>query len=243
MEAGGVDVTLASILEHAPNYRRWIVDLCAPHLSGPVLEMGAGSGTFTEHLAAFGDVTAVEPDARRATLLADRSGDDPRVTTLAGGVRDLPAAPRFGSAVMINVLERIDDDQAVLREILERLEPGGCLCIWAPTYEFLASRFDAELGHVRRYRKRQLEADVRRAGYEVVEGRHVNLPGWLGWLVCCRILRRRPTSPALVRFLDTWIVPGVRWFETRVRVPIAMSVFLVARRPAVVPGPGVPLTN
>jgi hypothetical protein len=50
--------------------------------------------------------------------------------------------------------------------------------------------------------------------------------------VFCRLLRKEPTSPALVRNVDTWIVPAVRWFETRVRVPIGMSVFLVARNPA-----------
>ena len=131
---------------------------------------------------------------------------------------------------MINVLERIDDDQALLRAVRERLEPGGRICIWAPTYEFLYSGFDARLGHIRRYRKRDLEADVRLAGLEVIEGRHVNLPGWLGWLILCRLLRREPTSPTLVRSVDRWIVPVVRWVETRVRVPIGMSVFLVARK-------------
>ncbi len=134
--------------------------------------------------------------------------------------------------MMINVLERIEGDQAALREVFERLEPGGRVCIWAPTYQFLYSGFDARLGHVRRFRKRQLEVDVRLAGFGVVEGRHVNLLGWLGWLIVCRLLRREPTSPMLLRNVDRWIVPAVRWFEMRVRVPIGMSVFLVARKPA-----------
>jgi SAM-dependent methyltransferase len=191
---------LASLLDHAPNYRNWIVDLCAPHLLVPVLEVKSGPGSVSGSSELIGDVAV---------------GDQ-----------------LFGSAVMINVLERIEDDQAVLREVFDRLEPGGRLCIWAPTYEFLRSGFDERLGHVRRYRKRQLEADVRLAGFEVVEGRHVNLPGWLGWLVVCRLLRRHPTSPTLLRNVDRWVVPVVRWFEMRVRVPIGMSVFLVARRPA-----------
>jgi hypothetical protein len=194
------DVTVASLLDHAPNYRKWIVDLCAPHLVEPVLEVTVRSGTADRSFASSGGVGA-----------ADRL---------------------FGSAVMINVLERIEDDQAVLRETLDRLEPGGRLCVWAPTYEFLRSDFDARLGNVRRYRKRQLEADLRLAGFEVVEGRHVNLLGWLGWLVVCRLLRRHPTSPTLLKNVDTWIVPAVRWFESRVRVPIGMSVFLVAAKPA-----------
>jgi hypothetical protein len=193
------DVTLASLLDHAPNYRKWIVDLCAPHLVAPVLEVEAGRGSTSGSF----------------DLSGDRSTGD----------------QQFGSAVMINVLERIEDDQALLRAVRERLEPGARICIWAPTYQFLYSGFDARLGHIRRYRKRDLEADVRLAGLEVIEGRHVNLPGWLGWLILCRLLRREPTSPTLVHSVDRWIVPVVRWFETRVRVPIGMSVFLVARKP------------
>ena len=61
---------------------------------------------------------------------------------------------------MINVLEHIDDDQGVLRSISDRLEPGGHVAIWVPAFTLLYSPFDAKLGHVRRYRRRQLEADV-----------------------------------------------------------------------------------
>ena len=229
-----VDAALASSLDSlddALNYRNWIVDLCAPHLVGPILEVGAGHGTFSESYASFGDVTAVEPGAHGAALLAERYADDERVTTVSGVVADVPTEPPFGSAVMINVLEHIEDDQGVLRDIYDRLVPGGCLCIWVPSYEFLYSEFDRKLGHVRRYRKRQLEADVRLAGYEVVEGRHVNLPGWFSWLILCRLLRQEPTSPTTVKVFDRRIVPVVRWFESRVRVPFGQSVFLVARKP------------
>lgn len=218
-------------LDDALNYRNWIVDLCAPHLAGSVLEVGAGHGTFTECLVSFGDVTAVEPGRHAASLLADRYADDRRVRPVAGVIGDVPADPPFGSAVMINVLEHIEDDQGVLREIYDRLEPGADLCIWVPAYDVLYSEFDAKLGHVRRYRKRQLERDVRLAGYEVVEARHVNLPGWFSWLILCRFLRQEPTSPTTVKIFDRWIVPVVRWVETRIRVPFGQSVFLVARKP------------
>ena len=215
----------------ARNYRNWILDLCAPHLVGPVLEVGAGHGTFTESYVDFGAVTAVEPGPGVAALVARYEADD-RVNVVAGLVAEVPVEPAFGSAVMINVLEHIEDDQGVLREIYDRLEPGGCLCLWAPSFEFLYSEFDSKLGHVRRYRKRQLEADVRLAGYDVVEGRHVNLPGWFSWLILCRLLRKEPTSPTTVKIFDKWIVPVVRWVETKVRVPFGQTVFLVARKPA-----------
>jgi SAM-dependent methyltransferase len=230
-----VDATLASTLDSlddALNYRNWIVDLARPHLVGPILEVGAGHGTFTESFATFGDVTAVEPGGHAAELLTARYADDDRVTTIDGVVADVAATATFGSAVMINVLEHIADDQGVLREISERLEPGRCLVIWVPAFRLLYSPFDTKLGHVRRYRKHELERDVRVAGYEVVESRYVNMPGWFSWLVLVRLLRQEPTSPTTVKIFDRYIVPVVRWVEDRIRMPFGQSVFLVARTPS-----------
>jgi SAM-dependent methyltransferase len=164
-------------------------------------------------------------------LLATRFADVAGVTTVTGVVADVDASTPFGSAVMINVLEHIADDQGVLGEISDRLRPGGRLVIWVPAFEMLYSPFDRKLGHERRYRRRQLEADVRRAGYHVVESRYVNLPGWFSWLLLVRILRQEPTSPTMVRVFDRYVVPAVRRVESRVRVPFGQSVFLVARKP------------
>jgi SAM-dependent methyltransferase len=228
-----VDATLASTLDSlddAVNYRNWIVSLAAPHLAGPILEVGAGHGTFTESFAVFGDVTAVEPGGHAAQMLATRFAGIDGVTTVTGVVADIETSPAFGSAVMINVLEHIADDQGVLGEISDRLRPGAHLVIWVPAFEVLYSPFDRKLGHERRYRRRQLEADVRRAGYDVVESRYVNLPGWFSWLLLVRLLRQEPTSAPMVKVFDRYIVPAVRWVESRVRVPFGQSVFLVARK-------------
>jgi SAM-dependent methyltransferase len=233
-DVGDVDATLASTLDsldEAENYRNWIVDLARPHLASPILEVGAGHGTFTESFAAIGDVTAVEPGGHAAVVLAERYERDERVTALAGVVADVPVEPRFGSAVMINVLEHIADDHGVLVEIRERLEPGACLAIWVPAFEFLYSPFDAKLGHERRYRKQQLVDDVRRAGYDVVDARYVNMPGWFSWLILVRLLRQEPTSATTVKIFDRWIVPVVRWIEGRVRMPFGQSVLVIARKP------------
>jgi len=229
-----VDATLASTLDSlddAENYRNWIVELASPYLAGPILEVGAGHGTFTEAFAAFGDVIAVEPDAYAAGLLADRYRGDGRVTSLAGVVDDVASVPAFGSAVMINVLEHVADDHAALAAVSDRLRPGGHLVIWVPAFQFLYSRFDEKLGHERRYTKGQLDGDVRRAGYEVVDARYVNMPGWFSWLLMVRLARQEPTSSFTVRVFDKCIVPVVRFIENRIRMPFGQNVLLIARKP------------
>ncbi len=233
-DAPTVDETLASTLDSldgAVNYRNWIFDLARPYLESPVLEVGAGHGTFTGLLAELGSVTAVEPGERMGALLREMYGADPRVAVEVGVVDDLPAGPHFGSAVMINVLEHIADDAGALRSIRERLLPGAHLVLWVPAFPSLYSRFDELLGHERRYRLRGLRSVVEGTGLTVVEARYVNSVGWFSWLVVARLLGRIPTSGAAVGVFDKAVVPVVRRAEHGVRPPFGQSILLVARKP------------
>lgn len=231
-DAETVDSTLAGSLESlddALNYRDWIVDLAAPHLGQRLLEIGAGHGTFTERFAEAGTVVAVEPGTDAAARLDARFAGDDRVTTVTGVASDV-VHDGFDAAVMINVLEHIDDEVAVLAELHDRLTNDGRLVLWVPAFMTLFSDFDRRLGHHRRYRRPGLEQLVEANGFEVVTSRYVNLPGWFSWLLMVRLLNIEPTNPTTVRLFDQRIVPVVRWVEERVRPPFGQSIFLVARR-------------
>jgi len=218
-------------LEDAHNYRRWILDLASRAISGRVLEVGAGRGTFTADLAAGASVVAVERDPAFLPLLnavAHRVGS---VCVIAGTLDAVDTDESFDGALMINVLEHIEDDAAALRQVFELLRPGGHFFVWVPAFEVLMSRFDRSIGHHRRYRLRPLRSLAIDAGFEVIDARYVNLPGWFSWMIIARILRRPPTSGALVKAFDRRVVPVVRAFERRVRVPFGQSVMILVRRP------------
>ncbi len=229
-----VAATLASSLDSlddAINYRNWIIAMAQPYLAGPILELGAGHGTFTEILVENGSVHALEPDPQSHDRLVRRFGADARVTVYESKIEGLAAEPRFGSAVMINVLEHIADDDKVLFEVHERLERGGYLVVFVPAFEVLFSRFDSMLGHVRRYRKPALMTLAEGASFEIAESRYVNLPGFFSWLILVRLLRQVPTGTTTVKIFDRMIVPVVRALESRVRPPFGQSILLVARKP------------
>lgn len=233
-EASDVDPTLAASLDSldgATNYHDWIVELVRPSLAAPILELGAGHGTFTESFAEIGEVDAVEPGSHASGVLGERFADHAAVSVIEGFVTDLPVAERYRSAVAVNVLEHIEDDAEAVAAIHERLVPGSRMTLWVPAFELLYSPFDHELGHHRRYRRPQLEQIVRDAGFESIESRYVNLPGWFSWLVVTRLLRQRPTAGPLLRVFDRVIVPITRAVEARVRVPFGQSILLVATKP------------
>jgi SAM-dependent methyltransferase len=227
-----VDDTLAATLDSlddAVNYMQWIVDLIRPHLRGPILEVGAGHGTFTASLARDADVHAVEPGSYAAGVLRERFRCDDRVTIFEGVTDQLPESCRFGSAVMINVLEHIEDDAGALREIHARLRPGGRLAVWVPAFELLYSESDRKLGHVRRYRRPGLDDLMRSAGFDVVESRYVNLVGWFSWLLVVKLMRVEPANGLAVRVFDRWVVPLIRFVESRLTVPFGQSILVVGR--------------
>src|SRR5215203_5128619 len=63
-------------MSFARNYHRWILDLFAPHLGRRVVEVGAGTGSFSELLLARGpeSLTLVEPSGEMHRLLVARVG-------------------------------------------------------------------------------------------------------------------------------------------------------------------------
>jgi SAM-dependent methyltransferase len=221
-------VSTLDTLDDAVNYMRWIVDLARPHLRGPILEVGAGHGTFTGAFAEIAPVHAVEPGTHGSAFLRERFADDTRVTVTAGMISDVPEGPAYGSAVMINVLEHIDDDVGALRDIRSRLLPDGRIAIWVPAFQLLFSDFDRKLGHHRRYRKAGLRSVVESAGFDVVDARYVNAPGFFSWLLITRLLKQEPTAGPLVTIFDRVVVPVVRRLESIVAPPFGQSILLIA---------------
>ncbi len=74
------------------------------------------------------------------------------MTVINGTLIDV-ADRYFDTAVLLNVLEHVDDDRSLLADISARLALGGTLCIWVPAFPSLFGEFDRLVGHCRRYRK------------------------------------------------------------------------------------------
>jgi SAM-dependent methyltransferase len=229
------DAELAATLDSldgADNYAAWICALVRPYLGSEVLELGAGHGTFTERLAPeAGRLVAVDLSDRCVAVLRERFGGDRRIEVREGDIESAAGSGPYDSAVVINVLEHIEDDDEALRQLAEAIKPGGHLILWVPAFPALYSEFDRKIGHYRRYRRRALRSQLEKAGYQPVEVRYVNLVGGIGWLIMARWLRRPPTVGTAIRLFDAVLVPVLSRWEPRRGLPFGQSVFAVAKRP------------
>ena len=218
-------------LDDGTNYAAWIAELVAPYLGDEVLEVGAGHGTITERMAAPGRrVVATDLSERCVHVLQERFRGASNVEVVLGPIEAAVPDGPYDTAVLINVLEHIPDDQQALLQLSDLLKPGGRLVLWVPAFDFLYSEFDRKIGHYRRYRIPQLRPKLAEAGFEVRDIRYVNTVGALGWLMIARLLRRDPVAGGPARIFDKCFVPVLRVVERRLRPPFGQSVFVAAVR-------------
>jgi SAM-dependent methyltransferase len=224
-------------MDLAVNYHAWIYDLFAPFLGTRIVEVGAGSGAFSKLLLRRDPerLWLVEPSQMYGRLrgeIGEQSEDrvsfhntifESVIPTLSGD-----AAP--DTIVYINVLEHIDDDERELRLMHNALADGGNICIFVPAVPMLLSDFDKQIGHFRRYSRKELIGKCERAGFEVVLARGFDLPGVVPWLVKYRLMRSLTIGSGAVKLYDRLLVPLIRPVEQLLKPPIGKNLLLVARK-------------
>lgn len=217
-----------------PNYNGWIFSHFRAHLGGRAVEFGAGLGTVSAALApAVDSLELVEPSPRFARVLKDRFAAQPNVSVVAStfeaAVAHMPDRSR-DVAVMVNVLEHIEDDIAALRELFRILAPGGRLLLFVPALPSLYSEFDRRVGHFRRYRLKPLCEAVSASGYDIVRAGYFDSIGVLSWWLINKVAGVATINPRLARLYDRVFVPPLRILEGLVPPPVGKNVVLVARK-------------
>lgn len=205
------------LFAEAQNWKAYWSSLIRPMLRGAVLEVGAGMGTNTVLLRSSQQTSwmCLEPDQALVQLMNRRFQQQPpdgACDVVRGRLEDLPAGRRFDAILYIDVLEHIKEDRAELDRAAKFLLPGGHLIILSPAHQWLFSRFDAEIGHFRRYTRKSLLAispdamRVRRSLYLDSCGLFLSL--------CNRLfLRQALPSPRQIRFWDKVVVPVSRCMD------------------------------
>ena len=132
-----------------------------------ILDVGAGSGVFSRMLTEGGVAESsicVDPNYSDEFLARDEAGPIDYVRSVTQS--DAPLV------LMIDVIEHVDDDVALIAEYARMSAPGTKFLISVPAFNFLWSAHDDFLEHRRRYSLETLERSVRAAGLEPVTLRY-----------------------------------------------------------------------
>jgi SAM-dependent methyltransferase len=214
----------------ARNYARWIMRYFAPYLGEQVVEIGAGTGTFSELLLDSERTVRLvlfEAAHNLFPLLRQRFADR-NVRLHCGAFDPLALDSPADSIVLVNVLEHILDDAALLSQIHQSLRPGGSLLLFVPALAWNYGSLDKAFEHHRRYSKGDLVKKVRAAGFRIEQARYVNIMGVASWFFAGKVLRQTTLRPAQVRWYDRWVVPWSFKLEQVWEPPLGQSLLAVA---------------
>lgn len=225
-------------MDLAVNYHNWILDIFRPFVGRNIVEVGAGTGSFSKLLLGTNPerLTLIEPSDMFEKLKGEIDPEiyEAKVDFVNGVFGDFVTTKsadfKPDTIVYINVLEHVEDDAAELQLMNETLGENGKICIFVPAVPFLLSDFDRQIGHFRRYSRRELVKKCEHAGFKVLIARGFDFPGILPWLVKYRLMRSLSIEQSMVKLYDRLFVPSIRVIEDVVKPPIGKNLILVAEK-------------
>ena len=215
-------------MDFAVNYHRWILEIFRPFLGKRIVEVGAGTGAFSEMLMETrpDSLTMLEPSANLFPILVERMGPD---RTLQNTLREASIS-NPDSILYVNVLEHVEDDETELAAVHSLLAPGGRVLIFVPANRWLMSDMDRLMGHHRRYTLAELSLKCTSAGFNIRYSSRFDALGIIPWLVKYRLLRSTTMESGLVKLYDSLVVPVARVAEGFIPPPIGKSIILIGEK-------------
>ena len=206
------------------------------HLS--VLDVGCGTGLMLDALRRHARPVGVDFSDLAMKYCAQRGIE----RLVCARVEALPFGDgSFDLLLALDLLEHLDDDAALMREMWRLCRPGGYLLISVPAYEFLWSNHDEALHHRRRYSRATLKQLIRATDFEVVRFTSaitVLFPPIVLFRLLQRLLKPQgapqthliPLPPAINRFLIELLRLEARWLR-RLDLPFGVSLLALLKKP------------
>jgi SAM-dependent methyltransferase len=169
---GGFDPALFEMLARIEETNFWFVNRARlivallrtyfPTASN-ILEVGCGTGSVLLALhRAMPKLRLVGSELHpRGLQIARKRLDDALLVQL--DARRIPARSEFDVIGAFDVIEHINEDDAVLAQMHSAIKPGGGLIITVPQHRWLWSETDDAAHHVRRYERGEVERKLCKA--------------------------------------------------------------------------------
>lgn len=205
-----------------------------------VMEIGCGTGFVLQAMTESRRWERVVGSELHPSGLAIARKRVPQAEFVQIDARNIPAVGVFDLIGAFDVIEHIEDDEAVLRGMRSATKVGGGALVAVPQHPWLWSRADEVAHHKRRYRRGEVEEKLRRNGFDVLSS--TSFTALLLPLMIASRLRKRNEgdqaeayefklnpriNQALLAILriEAWMtLAGVRWPVGGSRIVVARAV-------------------
>ncbi|MEE4359661.1 MAG: methyltransferase domain-containing protein, partial [Desulfococcaceae bacterium] len=135
----------------------------------------------------------------------------------------------FDSVIYINVFEHIEDDSEELAHVFRVLKKNGYVIIFVPALSWLYSNFDKNIGHFRRYNKKDIQVLIREAGFQVIQVKYFDFIGIFFWYIVFVLCKKTLTGNNVFLY-DKLIVPCMNKIENIIEPVIGKNLLVIAKK-------------
>jgi SAM-dependent methyltransferase len=230
------------------HFNNWIYKEIFPGLKGDILEVGSGIGTFSQKIirdVQHSHITLTDISLPYVKKLEERfsksnDGNNNNINNnnnISICKLDLNCKAdyekigyeKFDSIIAINVLEHVEDDIFALQQLYKMLKSEGILIILVPCHKFLYNVIDTNVGHFRRYTKKDLELKIRKTRFSIERMFYFNMLGIIGWYINGNIAKNPKINSSASKLFDR-IVPLLKYMEAMTGKKIGLSIICYLKK-------------
>jgi 2-polyprenyl-3-methyl-5-hydroxy-6-metoxy-1,4-benzoquinol methylase len=230
------------IVSQNKRFNNWMYNEILPGLKGDILEVGSGIGTFSEKIIRdlpLSHITLTDISLPYVKKLEERfsKSNNNNTNNISTYKLDLNCKAdyekigyeRFDSIIAINVLEHVEDDIFALQQLYKMLKNEGILITLVPCHKFLYNVIDTNVGHFRRYTKKDLELKIRKTRFSIERMFYFNMLGIIGWYVNGNLAKNPKINSNACKLFDR-IVPLLKNVEEKTGKKIGLSIICYLKK-------------
>lgn len=142
--------------ELAKNFRNYQFELIKSKIKGNVAEVGPGYGTISKKYSLLAKkISLYEPSHKIFKKLKKKFRQNKKIKIHNSQLKLI--RNKFDTIIYLDVIEHIRNDKKEIDKALKCLKKDGVLIINVPAFSFLYSNFDKEVGHYKRYNKKDFQ--------------------------------------------------------------------------------------
>jgi len=218
-----LDIAALESIAIANNYNNYLKEIFFLNLekNDNILDFGAGYGIITKMLDDLGfNVKAVEKNKKAIQELSKKGIE---TFTKIGDIKN-----SIDCIISLNVLEHIEDDNAVIADFYNLLPKGGKLLLYLPASNIVWTDLDNKVNHKRRYQKKDLKKLLISNSFQIKQLYFVDFIGWVV-LLTSKILRINLNfEKRSIKFYDKYIFKSFKFLDIFTKNIIGKNLFVIA---------------
>tara|TARA_B100000963_G_C22635107_1_gene677184 strand:- start:1937 stop:2623 length:687 start_codon:yes stop_codon:yes gene_type:complete len=163
--------------DNSKNFRLYQQQLINKYLLGHLAEVGPGNGTnLSYYIDKPNKIDLFEPSKKHYDNLKKTFSKNHKIKVFN---RSFGGKKKYDTIVYLDVLEHIKKDKEEVNKALGLLKKNGKLIINVPANSHLYSNFDKDVGHYKRYSKKDFEIILKNFSFRKVSYRYYDSIGYL----------------------------------------------------------------